>query len=163
MPDGHESGIPGDLAEACKVLGVEPGVSPLRARQRYRQLVKQWHPDRHPKDPQSQAAATRRTQELSAAYKRVKDAARRGEVPMRTPSAWRPSPAAGPPVPVVDTLADRALRFVVGAVVGVIVDFEILSDSLAVWIGIPVTLGLAVAAFGWAVLEWVLRKVWWLA
>jgi hypothetical protein len=47
--------------------------------------------------------------------------------------------------------------------VGVVLDFVILADSALLWVAVPVTLGAVAAIFGWTVLEWVLRKLWWLA
>jgi hypothetical protein len=143
---------PAELQGAYDILGVQPGVSPLKARQRYRQLVKEWHPDRHPKDAESQALATRKTQETTAAYRTIKEAARHGEVPLRVPRAWRPNPA-----------RDRVARFVGGMVVGIVVDFGILADSVVVWVTVPLAVGAVVAIFGWSVLEWALRKLWWLS
>lgn len=152
-----------ELRRAYEVLGLQPGVSPLRARHRYRQLVKEWHPDRHAKDPTSQTAATRRTQELTEAFRRVKEAAVHGEVPLRRPRAWQPAPTEGPVVAIVDTAADRFFRFIGGALLGLVLDFMILADSATVWIAVPVAVGAVAAIFGWSILEWVLRKLWWLA
>jgi hypothetical protein len=155
-------GLPEEVRRAYQILGLAPGVSPLKARRRYLQLVREWHPDRHPKDPASQAQATERTQQITGAYRTVKEAARHGEVPLRRPRAWRPGPAGGTPTAVVDTTVDRAVRFIVGALFGVLVDFQILSDSVIVWVGVPVALGTIVAIFGWRVLEWIIKKLWWL-
>ena len=151
------------LRRAFEVLGLEPGVSPLRARHRYRQLLRDWHPDRHAKDPSSQASATLRTQEITEAYRRAREAALHGEVPLRRPRGWQPEATAHSPAPSVDTAVDRAFRFAGGALVGLVLDFFVLADSAMVWIAIPIGTGTFVALFGWGILDWTLRKLWWLA
>jgi len=163
MPMSAHAELGLELRHAYDVLGLQPGVSPLRARHRYRQLVSEWHPDRHGQDPVAQATATRKTQEITEAYRRLKEAALHGEVPLRRPRAWQPAAAAGPPVDIVDTTADRVFRFMGGALVGLGVDFMILADSATVWIAVPAVIGTVVAIFGWGILDWVLRKLWWLA
>ena len=149
------------LSRAYRILGLNPGVSPLMARRRYRDLVKKWHPDRCPADAQSQTEATRRTQEVNEAYQIIKHAALYHEVPLRHS---RPSPQ--PPASTatnlnVQTTLDRVIACVAGILLGFVVDFGLLSNSAIVWICVPVALGLLAATFGWRVIEWIIRILWW--
>jgi preprotein translocase subunit Sec63 len=154
----HDAGA---IAKAYLVLGLQPGVSPLAARRRYRELVKQWHPDRHPAGSTSHAEATRRTQEINESYRLIKDAAIHREVPLRRSTA---SAQASSPTVVnleVDTVADRMVAAVAGILLGAFIDLALMSESAIVWVGVPMALGAAGAALGWRAIEAVIRALWW--
>lgn len=64
------------LEDAYGVLGIEPGVSDREVKTAYRRLMNQHHPDKLVARglPESMlAAAERRTQEIRAAYERIRD------------------------------------------------------------------------------------------
>jgi preprotein translocase subunit Sec63 len=151
-----------ELGHAYRVLGLKPGVLPLAARRRYRDLIKQWHPDRCPHGSPSQLEATRRTQEINAAYRTLKGAARHRQVPLRAPR-----PSGTPPTPGVvslseTTVADRVVSAIAGVFVGFFVGMSLMPQSAVVWIGVPLVLGVAGALLGWRPLEVVVRLMWWL-
>jgi DnaJ-class molecular chaperone len=98
------------IARAYRILGLEPGVSPLAARRRYRALVKESHPDRYPPDSPSQAEATRRTQEINNAYRMIKDAAVHHEVPLRQSTAASQTVSPNIASLEFDTITDRSRR-----------------------------------------------------
>ena len=150
------------ITRAYRVLGLEPGVSPLAARRRYRELIKEWHPDRHPHGSPAQAEASRRTQEINDSYRAIKDAALHREVPLRRPAAA--AQASSPTVVPfeVDTVADRVVAAVVGILLGAFIDLALMSESAIVWVAVPVVLGAAGAALGWRAIEAVVRVLWWL-
>ena len=50
------------------VLGLEPGATDDEIKKKYRTLVKQYHPDLHPDDPE----AARKMSEINDAYERIK-------------------------------------------------------------------------------------------
>lgn len=58
-----------DLRRAYAVLGLEPGCSSAKLKQRYRALVRTWHPDRHGADARGQAEAGVRMRAINAAYR----------------------------------------------------------------------------------------------
>ncbi len=71
----------GENRSPAQTLGLEPGVDPEVAKQRYRRLIKVYHPDRH---PDRTDWATRRTEQLNrafAAIQRGDDRARPGRPP----------------------------------------------------------------------------------
>jgi len=57
-----------ELTSAYAVLGLSMGVSKWRVRQRYKTLVRRWHPDRFVGDRQGVEEATRQMQAINAAY-----------------------------------------------------------------------------------------------
>ena len=57
-----------ELASAYAVLGLPTGASRWRVRQRYKMLVRRWHPDRFAGDRQGVEEATRQMQAINAAY-----------------------------------------------------------------------------------------------
>ncbi len=57
-----------DLRRARAILGVPEGTTPEQLRARYRELVKQWHPDRYARDPQGQIEAEARMREINVAF-----------------------------------------------------------------------------------------------
>jgi preprotein translocase subunit Sec63 len=151
------------LDHAYRVLGVQPGVSPLAARRRYRELVMEWHPDRHPRGSQSQAEATRRTQEINAAYRTIRHAARHREVPLRPPRPSAPTSSLPMPDPWQDTVADRVIAGAAGVLLGLRVDLWLMWGSAVVWVAVPGVLGIACTALGWRAFGPVMRLiVWWL-
>lgn len=56
------------IAHAYATIGVRPGASASELKQRYKQLVKTWHPDRWANDPVNQAEATERMRMINEAY-----------------------------------------------------------------------------------------------
>lgn len=60
-----------EIRECYRLLEVEPG-APLDAVKRaYRELLKVWHPDRFPDDPNFQKKATEKTKALNGAYQKL--------------------------------------------------------------------------------------------
>jgi DnaJ domain len=71
-----------DVRRAYAVFGLRPGAPPTQVRRRYKALARQWHPDRHAREPRNQAEAASRMQEINAAYRRLTDhLARQGPRP----------------------------------------------------------------------------------
>jgi preprotein translocase subunit Sec63 len=150
------------IAAAYRILGLQPGVSPLAARRRYRDLIKESHPDRFPTGSPLQAEATRITQEINDAYRTIKQAAIHHEVPLR-----RPTPAAQSVSSSVAhfedfTVTDRVLAAVVGVLLGGFLDLAIMSESALVWLAVPLIAGAVGALFGWRAIEMVIRVLWWI-
>lgn len=56
------------IQDPYKVLGVSPNASDEEIKRAYRQLARQYHPDRNPGDPE----AARKMQEINAAYEQIK-------------------------------------------------------------------------------------------
>ena len=64
-----------ELENALKILGLQPNVTPEELKSRYRELLNEYHPDRHESenfDEKQRDAATARTQEIIAAYEIVR-------------------------------------------------------------------------------------------
>lgn len=57
------------IDDPYKVLGVSPDASDEEIKRAYRQLAKQYHPDRNPGD----AAAAKKMQQINAAYEQIKN------------------------------------------------------------------------------------------
>ena len=57
------------IADPYKVLGVSPDASDEEIKRAYRQLAKQYHPDRNPGD----AEAAKKMQQINAAYEQIKN------------------------------------------------------------------------------------------
>lgn len=80
------------LRRAYAMLEVSPGASIREVRRQFKKLVRRWHPDRFPVDPQGRVEAARRMTEINAAYKRervrptVCQSSRRV---MQEPRGWR--------------------------------------------------------------------------
>ncbi len=54
------------------VLGLTREASNEEIRKAYRQLLIKWHPDRQDKSPEAQALATKKMQQINAAYEKIK-------------------------------------------------------------------------------------------
>ena len=67
------------LTSAYAVLGLPTGASRWRVRQRYKMLVRRWHPDRFVGDRQGVEEATRQMQAINAAYTMIGAAPESGE------------------------------------------------------------------------------------
>ncbi len=102
-------------------------------------------------------------QAINVAYRRIKQAGIRGHLSLRRPCmASRPSTGRRTGA-VSFAIQERLFNFGIGAVVGFVADFAILSESVAVWVGLPLAVGTLTAVWGTEVLVWLLRKLWWLA
>ncbi|NEO84200.1 MAG: DnaJ domain-containing protein [Spirulina sp. SIO3F2] len=55
-----------------EILELAPGASPAAVKQAYRRLVKHWHPDRFPDQPQAQQIAEERIKQINTAYAYLK-------------------------------------------------------------------------------------------
>lgn len=62
------------MSDPYQVLGVSPDASDEEIKRAYRQLAKQYHPDRNPGD----AAAAKKMQEINAAYEQIKNPEKAG-------------------------------------------------------------------------------------
>jgi len=72
----------------CKVLGVRETATSAELHARYRQLVKEWHPDKFASDPRQQVEAEARFKRINEAYRALAAERRRsGVVP-----EWQPPP-----------------------------------------------------------------------
>lgn len=81
------------VAHAYATIGVRPGASAQELKQRYKQLVKTWHPDRWANDPVNQAEATQKMRAINAAYAelhRVQTAPRVVRTPPSAPPREHP-------------------------------------------------------------------------
>src|SRR5690349_1827679 len=56
------------VAHAYATIGLRPGAASQELKQRYKQLVKTWHPDRWANDPVNQAEAAQKMRAINAAY-----------------------------------------------------------------------------------------------
>jgi hypothetical protein len=165
------------LEQAYRVLGVLPDSSALRIRSEYRRLARRSHPDTLPPDSPQQRHASVRMREINDAYELIKHAPLRFYVDAQ-PDVAQPDvaapPVGSPPLerapresvtrttPVSDT-AEYGVRFVAGAVAGLVLDIKLvfLGAPLAVVVVLPLLTGGASALFGDDFWYWVLR-FWWL-
>lgn len=99
--------------EALRALNLEPGCSAEQVRQSYRELVKVWHPDRFPGDPELRAKADRTLQRLNEAYAVLKDGSSQAPAPPASP----PSSESSSTQPAASTGRTRPTRALVTAVV----------------------------------------------
>lgn len=60
-----------DLRHAYAVLELSPPVSEARLKQRYKTLVRRWHPDRYQADSVGQAEAAQKLRDINVAYQTV--------------------------------------------------------------------------------------------
>ena len=51
-------GTSAEVDQALALMGLSLPITPDDCKQRYRELAKQWHPDRHPRDPQTHSKMT---------------------------------------------------------------------------------------------------------
>ena len=56
------------INEYCKILGVDSSVTPEELKKAYRELVKEWHPDRLLHNPSLHKTAQQKLQEINEAY-----------------------------------------------------------------------------------------------
>jgi len=87
------------MREYWNVLGLDERATEQELKDRYRQLVKQWHPDRFANDPHRRAVAEAKLKAINLAYCAARNDRRMGGVgdTFRDPPASRPanpSPAA---------------------------------------------------------------------
>jgi len=54
-----------------EILGLEPGATPDKVKQAYRDLAKVWHPDRFLNDPRLQKKAEEKLKEINQAYEKL--------------------------------------------------------------------------------------------
>jgi curved DNA-binding protein CbpA len=84
---------------AYDILGLSIGASASEIRQAYRDLIAVWHPDRFLDSPRRQALATKKTQEINAAFALLRDL--KSPEPSRStqhaPSPPPPTPSREPP------------------------------------------------------------------
>jgi curved DNA-binding protein CbpA len=55
-----------------EILGLKPGASQAAIKQAYRQLARNWHPDRFPDNPQLKQKAEEEFKKINEAYQRLK-------------------------------------------------------------------------------------------
>ena len=61
--------------DALEILGLPVGAPPEAVRRAHRKLMKVWHPDRFARDPELQAEAQRKTQQINGAFDLLKRSA----------------------------------------------------------------------------------------
>jgi hypothetical protein len=62
-----------DVRRAYATFGLRADAPVGQIRRRYKTLARQWHPDRHARDPRNQAEAASRMREINAAYRCLAD------------------------------------------------------------------------------------------
>lgn len=67
IPDPHD--LP--VFNAFECLGLPYGTPFEEVKKKYRQLMREYHPDRHTESPEAERAATQKTQEITAAYELI--------------------------------------------------------------------------------------------
>ena len=87
-----------ELRHAYAVLGLSPPVSEPRLKQRYKVLVRRWHPDRFQNDPAGQAEAAVRLRNINIAYEAVLASLGLEEPPQNADPPIAPPPVAPPTV-----------------------------------------------------------------
>lgn len=79
------------IERAYATLELRPGIAAKAALRQYRRLVKRWHPDLYANDPQGQAEASLRMQQINEAFAAIRPSLRSQSAPAPPP---RPSAAA---------------------------------------------------------------------
>jgi hypothetical protein len=57
--------------EYCEILGIDSSATPEQLKKAYRDLVKEWHPDRYLHNPRLQRKAEEKLREINEAYDRL--------------------------------------------------------------------------------------------
>lgn len=82
------------LRNAYATLELSPGAEKGEVRRQFRKLVRQWHPDRFPGDPQGQGEAARHVRQIYEAYRRIRESGRSAPAGASPPDPTPPqSPA----------------------------------------------------------------------
>ena len=63
-----------NLDQYYRILGLEPGASPQKVKQAYRDLLWVWHPDRFEGNPRLQQVAQEKLKDINNAYEQLKSA-----------------------------------------------------------------------------------------
>jgi hypothetical protein len=84
-----------DVPRAYAVFGLRAGAPAGQVRRRYKTLARQWHPDRHARDPRNQAEAASRMREINAAYRYLADHLAAQGRPPAANAAFVEGPAGG--------------------------------------------------------------------
>jgi hypothetical protein len=163
-----------EVDRALAILGRAPRASSDEVKARYKALVRKWHPDRHPSDPAGQGEAAEQMRNINRANQILE-----GGLPAPSTSQWprvrqenghSPGPGPGSPLKSVweDTIADKIIRFCLGALIGAPLAcrswqfFSPQSDRQG-WgliIGSAFALGTVGVLFGWRFFEWLVRRRW---
>ncbi len=61
-----------NMNQYYEILEIKPGASPEEVKQAYRKLVKEWHPDRFPDQPQRHQQAEEKIKQINEAYEYLK-------------------------------------------------------------------------------------------
>lgn len=80
--------------EYCKVLGIDATATPENLKKAYRNLVKQWHPDKFQNDLRLQNNAQERLQEINEAYRALEPIILKSQKSHSSPSKESKSRAA---------------------------------------------------------------------
>ncbi len=71
-PPPQKPGMAGNTLDECyRALDLAPGASVEQIRGAYKELVKVWHPDRFGQDEKLRERATRKLQQINAAYEKL--------------------------------------------------------------------------------------------
>jgi DnaJ-like protein len=129
MPDPVADVPVDDCVAAYRTLELDTRASAGAIRQRYRELATRYHPDKWPHASKEQVNASRRMAEINAAYQLIRDAPLEDhaplieELPETTLDEERDERIRE--VQAVDLWIERIARFVVGAVLGLLLGIGI--------------------------------------